>query len=281
MYSLLLGVGLVGVLSIFFVYREISESLSFAPLNRVNVGVWGKHTLIVSISKNSNQHYIIPLPADMSVEIPGGLKEYRVGALGKLAQLESDPKLFSKALGMGAGVFLHKTLYESGSEIYYEDSDADTITLETALRELKGSAFRKGDMNLFDRISFYYTVSKLNPSNTTLVRSPLNSTQVVLFDKTFRNERKLVQMLYAKSQRTAILLAKILENTGIRVADIAGREAGKGSGRECFVVEKGEAFSYTARFIAQYFSCVLEHGETGLYEIQWILGSDVEQKWKL
>ena len=84
--------------------------------------------------------------------------------------------------------------------------------------------------------------------------------------------------MYTDSERTAYFIAQMLENSGIRVADIAKSTTLLPN---CTIIDSGKTFSQTSKFISSYFACDLEKGDTGLYEIQWILDRGIEKRWKL
>ena len=101
-----------------------------------------------------------------------------------------------------------------------------------------------------------------------------------LLDKSFRNEKKLIQIRYISSESTAVFLSKLLENTGIRVADISRNEESEKL-QKCTVIESGDSFSQTSIFMSRYFGCDLKKGDTGLYEVQWRIDASIEEKWRL
>lgn len=277
-YVLVSGIILTIFVCVFLGYRQYLRSLFSNPLNRINVGIWGKHTYIVSLSNNSTQNYLILFDSTQMIQIPGGLKGYKVGSLGKLASLEQDIQVYKKALGVGGNTFLHRTLFENTDTIYYDERWMEGLSFEQFQNELKSFVFLSGDMSIFDRVFYYQAISRLKPSNTTVVKSAQTTSDVVLFDKTFRNERKLVQIMYQNSERTAMLLARTLENTGIRIADISRKD--RGEDKECVVTEQTIPFSRTARFISDFFACKMVEGDTGLYDLRWYLGNEVEERWK-
>lgn len=273
-----IGIGTTLLILLYIVYHSVSNSLFSNPLSRINIGIWGKHAYVLSLSAKTNQHIIFVFPNSHIVQVPGGLKGYKIGALGKLAQLENDPFLFTKALGQGSGLFIHKALHMDSDRVYYDDDKTLTNDLNSVVGEIKNSVFLDGDLSIVDRIYLYLTISNAKASQITLINVGTNAKQEVLFDRIFRNEKKLVQIVYNLSQRTAYFLSTNLENTGIRVADVS---AGDTATNECTVKEPTSKHSETAKFISKYFDCKLITGDTGLYEIIWRLDTKVEDKWKL
>lgn len=276
--TLTVGIIIIGFVLAYITLRAYTQSLYHNTLTRVNIGIWGKHSYVLSLGKTSRQHYIFLFANSYEVEVPGGLKKYKIGALGKLAGLEKDPQLFAKAMGQGGGVFIHKHLYDDTQEIFYDDSWVDSLSFTDIKTELMLSIFRAGELNVFDRLFVLMTIRDARPGQTTLVRVKTSVPQLLLYEKSFRNEKKLVQILYSGSQHTAIFISKMLENTGIRVADIT-QNPKRQSG--CSIIESSGRFSQTASFLSSYFGCALEKGETGLYEIIWLLDQGVEDTWQI
>ncbi len=276
--TLIFGLGVLGLILAYILFRGVTHSLFNSSLTRINIGIWGKHSYVVSLGKTTKQNYIFLFPNSYEVQVPGGLKGYKIGALGKLADLEKDPQLFAKAMGQGSGVFIHKYIHEQKSEIYDDDEWIDSIKFVEIKREIERSLFQQGDLSLFDRLYVYSAIRDARPSQTTLVRVKESKPELLLYDKVFRNEKKLVQMMYTDSERTAYFIAQMLENSGIRVADIAKSTTLLPN---CTIIDSGKIFSQTSKFISSYFACDLEKGDTGLYEIQWILDHGVEKRWKL
>lgn len=276
--TLLFGLVLLVFMFAYFLYRAYTHSLYSTPFTRINISVWGNHSYVVSLGKTTKQQYIFLFPNSYEVQVPGGLQGYKIGALGKLSALENDPQLFAKAMGQGSGVFVHKYLHDAKNEIYDDDTWVDKISFSEIKHDIEASIFRTGNMSLLDRLYLYFAIYNAKPSQTTLVRVKQDIPALLLYDKVFWNEKKLVQIEYAESERTAYFISKLLENTGIRVADISKNSK---TASECVVIESSETFSQTSQFLSSYFGCVLRRGNTGLYEIQWILNRRVEDTWKL
>ncbi len=276
--TLIFGLGVLSLILAYILFRGYTESLFNTSLSRINIGIWGKHSYVVSLGKTTKQNYIFLFPNSYEVQVPGGLKGYKIGALGKLADLEKDPQLFAKAMGQGSGVFIHKYIHEPKSEIYDEDAWLDSIKLVDIKRDIEGTLLQQGDLSIFDRLYVYFAIRDARPSQTTLVRVKENMPELLLYDKVFRNEKKLVQMMYTDSERTAFFISQLLENSGIRVADIAKSTTLLPN---CTIIDSGKTFSQTSKFLSSYFGCDLQKGDTGLYEIQWVLNRGVEERWKL
>lgn len=295
---LIFGIGILVLALGSLLYRDYAKSFFASSASRIHVGIWGgKHTYVLSLGKTTKQHYFFVFQNSHTIKVPGGLKKYKIGALGKLAHLEHDPHVFIKALSQASGLLIQKTLYEDTDTVYYDEEEGEKVNQDQILKDIRVDIVKPGNLSLFDRIFVLLTVQNARPSQTSIEYVTENSTPKVnaLLDKTFRNEKKLVQIRFIQSEPTALFLSSMLENMGIRVADISqidntlststseatDRAQMKKRGDECEVVEPGPRFSNTSQFISQYFECALVHGDTGLYEIQWNLSTHVEEKWKL
>lgn len=276
-----LGVGVLILLLVLIslALRNIQSSLFSESLSRVNIGYWGEHSYVLSIGRQSKQHTVLLFANSHPVRIPGGLAEYRIGALGKLASLEHDQQLYTKAMGAGSGVFIHRFVHESSQEVYYDDTwihaqDFQAVRKELMLRTI----LERGSLSLFDRLYVLFALQESKPSQVSIVRVDTTTPSLLLFDKVFRQERKLVQLRYATSDRTAYALSKLLENTGIRVADISPSAKSAGA---CTIIESHKPSSHTARFLSTYFDCPIEVGDTGLYDVVFGMSPEIERVWRM
>ncbi len=272
--------GLLLFLIVIFVlaWRSYQTSLFVLDRNRILVGVWlGEEAYVLSLPKDSGQNHILWYPPSQEVTIPGGLKNYKLGALAKVAQLESDPRLYTKAMSQLAGIPLEKTLYKSTQEVYYGDPETQGSVSEISAK-VRSSLWNLEGGSFWDKLFLYQKAGTLRSSNTELYIK-LKPDKANLYDRLFRNEKRLVQMTYSGTPETAFFLSRLLEGIGIRVSDI-----GAYSGpviKQCVVTEKVGGESKTAAYIAEYFGCTYKTGDTGLYEIQFALGSDTIEEWRL
>lgn len=276
-----LTIGLVLLIGIFVMgtIRGLQTSLFGEPLSRVNIGYWGEHSYVLSLGRQSKQHYVFAYANSHTVEVPGGLAEYHIGALGKLSSLEQDRQIFPKALGEGSGVFIHRYLYQDRSKIYFDDTWVDRLDLSEIKRDLTmRTLFASGNLSLFDRFFILFALQEAKSAQVTVIQIKKNTPQLLLYDRIFRQEKKLVQILHSGSERTAYSLARLLENAGIRVADISEDEDLR---RNCTVVEPRRPFTQTAQFVGRYFGCSLEIGDTGLYDTVWRIGSKTAREWEI
>lgn len=272
--------GLFLFLIVIFVlaWRSYQTSLFVLDRNRILVGIWlGEEAYVLSLPKESGQNHVLWYPPSQEVTIPGGLKNYKLGALAKVAQLESDPRLYTKAMSQLAGIPLEKTLYKNTQEIYYGEPEAYGSISEIAAK-VRSSLWNLQGGSVWDKLFLYQKAGALRSSNTELYVK-LKPDKANLYDRLFRNEKRLVQMTYPGSPETAFFLSRLLEGIGIRVSDI-GPYTGPVI-KQCVITEKVGTQSKTAAYITEYFGCMYKTGDTGLYEIQFALGSDTIEEWRL
>ncbi|HNQ31249.1 MAG TPA: hypothetical protein PKJ68_02065 [Candidatus Woesebacteria bacterium] len=275
-----IGIFILVAVALVLLARLFFDSLYMSRLDRVNIAVWGPQSYVMSLSRVGKQHYMIMMSNAYTVQVPGGLAGYSIGSLGKLATLEKDPRLYMKAMGVGAGVFIHKYLYDSEPTIYYDDVWLEDSKFAEIKNHILKSTWLAGNMNIFDRLWMYATIRSTKPAQMTIYKVRDNPPDVLLYDKLFRDEQKLVQLGYVASESTASFLARILENTGIRVADISRADSTMRKD-SCTIVDSQESFSQTALFLAGHFGCVLEYGDTSLYDIYWVLDEKIEREWSM
>jgi hypothetical protein len=98
--------------------------------------------------------------------------------------------------------------------------------------------------------------------------------QGFFYQGSYREEKKTVQIMYTDYE-AATILGRIIEGNGIRIVDLTAGTPQK----ECRVVEERESYSRSARDIARFLGCSLEHGSASISDIIVYLGSKVEGEW--
>ncbi|MEI7652818.1 MAG: hypothetical protein WCJ70_00880 [bacterium] len=280
LYLIIAATGLI-VLIAFLTFKSAYDKSLFVRKNsRAYVGIWlGKDTYVLSISQNIGQSHMLYFPPEQEVIIPGGLKGYKVGALGKVAHIAEDTKLYKKALSQISGLPIDEYLYLDTSEVFYAGSEVEDRTIGSITGEVRGALWSLRGTSLLNKIFLYQKLGNMRGSNTELYIK-LKPDPVGMYDREFRSEKKLVQMIHSNTLDTAAFLAKLLEGVGIRVSDIGSQPPTEGGG-ECQVIERGTEQSATARYITDYFGCKYKLGDTGLYEVQFILSKPLVAEWKL
>ena len=82
--------------------------------------------------------------------------------------------------------------------------------------------------------------------------------------------------MYTNNYNSADIIAKILENNGIRVVDISKTDK---TDKNCRVFEKAKKYSLTSKNISTYLDCKLVNSDTEISDIVIFLGHK-EELWK-
>jgi hypothetical protein len=278
--ALLAGFLLLVFLFCIGLYTSYSNSLYAIAHNRSYIGIWlGDVAYVLIIGQHSGPHYILTYGAGRDVVIPGGLQNYKNGALGKISKLTKDDNLFRKALSQMSLLPLHRAAYLDTNDVYY-DSKLISNDIKQVAESIKTKIWNLKNLSLLDKWYIYRSLSQLRNSNTDLYIKN-KPDQAALYDRTMRNEKKLVQIVYPESYDTASFISQLLEGIGVRVSDI-GSIGNDNIIKRCKVIESStDKMSETAIFIKNYFSCEYEKGRTGLYEIQFQIGREVIEEWRI
>ncbi len=268
---------------IYILGKGLVSSLFFKKIDKVNIVFYGPKAFLYSIGDDTN--YLLPFSPQIELLVPGGYGYYKAGALGKLISLEKKPSLFQKTFSANTCAFVDLYFFPKKTEIYYEDQGEDRWP---SFAEI---FFSNSNANFFDRIFTFLTFSQRRSSQFREVEPALSKTgqrsfwdggeffkssQGFFYKKTYREEKRTVQIIYTKSYKTALLLNRIVEGEGIRVVDLT--YSPKPSPR-CQIVEKAEkGFSESAKGLASFFNCQLIKGQTETSDIIFILGS-LEENW--
>jgi len=272
----------------------LSGSLWSTRPEQLQFVVYGSDTRVYSLGLSENIHHMMRFPANYKVEVPGGYGQYRVGALGHLVNSEDKPELLLHTFSVANAAFVQYYFYnDQGKEVFYSGSEKEKVSPPPLL-----SLFQmRSNATFFDRAYIAYRslqmkrseiiginideVAEKDPVNgdTVLSMSKLRDTYAgYLFNKTYRTERYNVQIAYTKSYKTAVRIGSILENMGIRVADISASNVKDKKG--CIVRHLGIEDSQTVKDIAAFFSCDSIKADTGIHDIVLELG-ELERSWEI
>ncbi len=289
---ILLGVFLGAYLS-YKVLQIFSQSLFIQKKDRINIVIYGQQSSLYSIDTNENRHYVLYFPADLKMQVPGGYGNYRVGSLGKLAKLDSNPDIYRKTFALATTAFVDYYFYEDSEVVYYGGRNIDKVTPPAPYKFITYYS----NANIFDKVFLLFTFLRINQSDFTLIdyrekiikakndvvfqdESFKKESIGLLFQKKYRAEHKSIQILYEDAYQVAAQIASLLEGNGIRVNDLSINLSKK---NECQIIEDlkpQEEHSHTAKDIATYFSCVLVKGKTDVYDIILVLGN-LEKDWEV
>ncbi|NTU46393.1 hypothetical protein HGA88_02095 [Candidatus Roizmanbacteria bacterium] len=275
MKKILIGIvcGFVLVYVGFKLIKDSSHSLFFTKKDRITVVLYGKEPFLYSIGLSDGIDYAVPYSPDLKILVPGGYKEYRVGALGKLNALEHKPDIYKRAFGLHTGSFVDFYFYSPSTEVFYGKTSSDRVPMLNWVNLL----FFPSNASLADRIYLLSVFSKKSSHDFRLLSAEgdfATRFQGFFYQNRYRLENKSVQILYT-SYQAAETVNTILEGSGIRVGDMTETDVHE----PCTVRESSTPFSQTASAISSYFNCRLTTGKTDIYDILFELG-DKEKEWE-
>lgn len=271
-----------------FIGYSLFNSLFFKRPDRINVVFYSEKTALYSWGKTDNINYFTYLYPDLKVLVPGGYGYYRVGALGKLISLEKKPELMTRAFSTATSSFVNYYFYPQGEKIYYGGAATDTVFFPT----FKQIWLNASNANILDRFYLWLMFALGKKADFAAIDTyPIKSKQEqrlldesalgkryqgFFYHKTYRNEKKSVQIIYTKEYNSAVVISRILGGVGIRVVDISQEEK---QPKDCTITEVGEGFSQTAKDLAHFFNCKIVKAKTRLSDIILELGSQ-ESAWR-
>ncbi len=269
-----------------YVLNAFKNSVLSKDKERIHVLFYGKEANLYSIGRKDNVHYVMRFYPDLKVKVPGGYGYYRVGALGKLIELEHNPDLMRRTFSSVSNSFVSYYFYPIGQEIYFGKELRDLIQLP----HFNQIFFSRSNTNFVDKLYFFFFFLKrpdqfeeINYRSKVVNEDEYFQDDIYtkkylgyFFDREYREEQKTVRIFYETSYTTAVGLSRILDGEGIRVVDIAE----SGTLKQSCVVREVEPFSKTAKDIANFLSCSLKAGEVEGSDIMITLG-DKEKEWEL
>lgn len=263
--------------------KSVKNSIVLKRTGRLNIMVYSQVPAYYSLSVD-NVDYMIPFQADYELVVPGGYGQYRVGALGKLAYLEKKPNIISKTFSAATSSFVDIYFYPDNAKIYYGSDYQPKL-----IPSINDIFLNKSNGNWIDRLFVFYMFFSIDKNKYKLISDlPVtkNGNRLIfdrevffkkyqgsLYDKNLRQQADTVQIKYAESYQTALLISQILEGQGIRVVDIK-EEREKNS---CNLIYKGKQ-DLAAKNIAYHLNCLEEKNNTDISDIILTLGN-LEDDW--
>ena len=194
-----------------------------------------------------------------------------------------------RTISYSTSSFVDKYFYPNSSKIYYDSESKNNIELPS----FKELFLYKSNSSFWDRvylftkflfikknkISFLNTYESIDNNKEKVFDKELFDKEYngIFFQKTYRDEKKTVQILYSKNYDRAFIINQILEGNGIRVVDILQK---KDSPKKCKIIENLKDFSKTTKDISFYFNCIKKSNKSEISDIIFVLG-DLENKWSL
>lgn len=258
--------GIAFVLVIVCVYilisiiRSFAHSLFFSHKGRITLLYYADVPKIVSIGRADGVNYELFYNADKRILVPGGYGRYRIGALARLAEIEKKPELLTRAFSSAISAQVDYTMTNNAQIPFL-----DRVYLYFLLLQQKKSDFITLNTRYVD------------PAN--MADYSENSFQKkykgFFYDKQLRMEGKNISIVYA-TYSSVKTLSRIIEGEGIRVVDVSYEPRAK---RDCYIIEHGP-HSLTATYLAATYKCTLKEGVVKGADIQFVLGSKLEQDWE-
>lgn len=278
---------ILGLLVMILLVKWLSSSLFFTAPRRLQILVYGQDSRVYSIDTRGNNHYIIHFAPDERIGVPGGYGYYRVGALGKLVALQKDDQIMGKAFSVASSSFVTHYFYPPDGAIYNGQKVSGDIVMPTVAELFS----YRSNANIFDRLYLSLHFGQVKKNDYLLLRSRGDSqdrkgmrvfvpenfskeTEGYIYNTTYRDERKTVQLIYTEDYNSARDIANILEGNGIRVVDIKklDREHSK-----CTISDVSE--SDTSRAIGRFFGCSFKAGRSQVSDILFDMRG-IEQMWQ-
>ena len=271
---------LVILFVIFLVTNAFAQSLFITKKDRVNLVIYGQEPQYYSFSESDTVDYTAIFDEETKISVPGGYGQYRFGALGWLVSDQKKPQIFQKAFSTATSSIVDFYFYKGGDMIFHKDSNIKEVVTAPNIYKI---LFYRSNASIFDRLYLFLrlvsgnrnTLSKLDYKDKERF---LKNYQGYLYQKTYRNDNKNVQIVYSKSYNTAVNMANILTGNGINVVDISGQENSNSS--FCIILEDSPKLSQTAKDIARFLNCKLERKNTKVFDIIILLGKK-EADWEV
>lgn len=260
------------VILVFELVRTLRSSIFLKKRDRVNIVFYGQETAFYSLGFN-DVNYFVYFPPDKKILVPGGFKDYRLGALGKLVNLEKKPAIFQRAFSIASYSFVDFYFYPAKTEIYY-GSDKKSVFFP----KITSLFLAKTNANWLERIYIWFLFSQRQVNQFRQIKnSSFDDSVGNFYHKTYRNERATVQILYTKNENHAKLLSQIIEGQGIRVSDYSLDQDEK---KNCQILVSGKTTPESAKAISDFFHCPIFNRTIDAYDIIFKLGTE-EENWAI
>lgn len=282
---------------LFICIRSAQQSHLFTTRDRVTVVFYGEHPSVVSIGYSDSVNYIGFFDQGAAVYVPGGYGQYKIGALGKLVELDHKPQILQRAFSSILSSYVDFYFYPKKSTIYSFDepdpSKREFFIPKLSFLDVIFPYHFNTNAGFFDRLHIY--ISMLHKKRSDFSRLKIRTItddagdrifaesrfdkkyQGYFYEQKLRSESKSVQILY-KNYKSAVVLTRIIEGEGIRVSDLS-KDVSKGH-VGCIINENQEPHSYSALFLKSILHCTLKSGKSDTADIVLDLGEAVEKNWE-
>lgn len=279
---------IIFLLFILYIGKCFSSSLFFNKKDRINLFFYGKKNYFVSLGVSDDVNYLGEIDTDWSIKVPGGYGFYKVGAIGKLSQLEKDENLIGRTFSLMNSNFIHYSFVPKDQEISYFKNKED---FNIGFSDFFNSKINS-NANFFDKLYLYFKLSGKNKSNFIVINylpyldknnqfseEDFNKKYLGFFyQKKLREEGKNIQLI-GQNYNSLKNLSYVIEGEGIRVVDIS---LNKEEHQKCIIWEDCEKeFSKTAQYLSLIFNCELKKDKIDIADILVDFGSNLEKKWTI
>lgn len=284
--------------------RHVQKSTVFSPPDRINIIFYGQNPSLISLGLEDDVDYLANFENDVEFLVPGGYGYYKVGAIGKLADIEDKPDLIAKSFSWGTSTYMHYYFYPSSPTVYRPvqsvDESGQAMMPDLSFFDSLFARGLKSNAGLVDRIYIWYLLSTRSKKDffviaTNYITEAVDNPSQAIFDKiafnkkyqgffyqnSLREEGAEVRLVYNKAS-AALILSSILEGQGIRVVDLAAWDQRDGKTlKKCrFYVSQDEKFEATADFIEQTFECSRTNRKNEDVDLEVVLGDNIESIWE-
>jgi len=276
----------------YIIFKFFYNSLFFSKKDRINIVFYSDKPVFMSLGLSDNIHYNSTLQNDWKILVPGGYGYYKLGALGKLAQLEKDIDLISRAFSSVYSSKMDYYFVSNKSDIYIDliKNNDDAIGNVVFFKNIFFGEYLT-NANLLDKIYIFFSLAPKRRTDFSsvdlgicldkdgIVREDLcmKKYQGYFYQKYLREDQKNIQ-LYYESYSSASMLSRIFEGEGVRVVDYSLNDS-KTPDKSCIVVENFTSHSQTAKYLSDSFKCTLKTGDVSIADIRFMIGSELEKKW--
>lgn len=286
---------LLGIYILFSISRAAVKSYILNKKDRVNIVFYGEHPSIISLGVTDGVNYIGFFDQGSEVYVPGGYGRYKIGALGRLVDIDKKPKVLQKAFSSVLSTYIDFYFYPKKSTIYSFDPPEGGLDFFIPRLSLVDVFFTNNygtNAGFFDRLNLFITMldKKRSDFSKLKIKSTPDETgerifaesrfdkkyQGYFYEKTLREEGKSVQIFYT-NYRSATILTRIIEGEGIRVADLSKDEKPPAG---CIIKENGKTPSHSAIFLQNILGCRIERGGVEDADIGLFLSEEVEREWE-
>lgn len=219
-------------------FKALYKSIAFNNKDRVTIVFYGPESTVLSLGLRDETNYIIKLSNDYSINVPGGYGWYKIGGIGRLAELEKDNTLLVRAFSSTISTPVDYYFIPKDPSVYFNSmQNADFSPSKKYVLSILGDISHKSNVTLLDRILIYISVFfkgkidfiELNSDfyekkgNDIYFRETdfYKKHQGFFYKKMFREAGIEIKMKYNRSYKASLTLSRILEGTGLRVVDIS------------------------------------------------------------